>query len=273
MEDNSIIIDALRLARAILDSLLPENQWAIVNIATDKRETFVLEGYPSIPTSFGYKYDKTPVLLEKHGVIEEKTSGWWFMCISDIDSYWARYIRPDLTIIDDIDWEIHKKGYVGENKLLEYYYDDTESIGPRKHGQAAVLINVKSLKNFIKKQSIDALDARSKVKLLSQKAPITFDEIKSCISIGQIEVKIRPNTDQHNLCKVILKDSKSKTKQWEWEEMLEKWGETELYALKNKKMKIYRAAREINKKVAQTIQAKDFFIYTTNTVRLNPNFL
>ncbi|MBI4038706.1 hypothetical protein HY384_01990 [Candidatus Daviesbacteria bacterium] len=153
MEENAVISDALRLAKAILGSLLPKERWAIINIAKDKRESFVLEGYPSIPTSFGYTYDKTPLLLEKYMVIEDKVGGWWFMGISDIDSYWARYIRQNLTTVNDIEWTAHEKGYLEKTKLVEYYYDDKGSTGPRMHGQAAVLINKRALEKFINKFS------------------------------------------------------------------------------------------------------------------------
>lgn len=151
MEENSVISDAIRLVQVIQNSLLPEDKWTIVNIAKDKRASFVLDGYPSIPTSFGYNYDKTLLLLQKHGVIVDLAGGWWFVGISNIPSYWTKYIRPNLTIVNDIEWTAHDKGYLAKDKCIEYYYDEHESTGPKKHGQAAVLINVKNLNKFLTK--------------------------------------------------------------------------------------------------------------------------
>jgi len=84
--NKNVTFDALKLASNILNSLLPNKEWEIVNIALKEPETYVLEGYTAIPLSFGYEYDKTPDFLEQHGVIEGKTKGWWYVGIKKRNS-------------------------------------------------------------------------------------------------------------------------------------------------------------------------------------------
>lgn len=149
--ENVILNEALRLAKIIYQSFLPDEQWLIVNIALHKKDTFLIQGYPDIPTVFGYRFDKTTLLLEKHGVIEGKTPGLLYVRITVTDSYYGRYILPEATIIDDIGWIAREKGYINHDQLVEYY-NDGNSFGPRMHGQAAILVSRRALELFIKQQ-------------------------------------------------------------------------------------------------------------------------
>ena len=102
---------------------------------------------------------------------------------------------------------------------------------------------------------------------------VTFDDATGEVKVsGNTLGKIRKNTDQFELCNVVLKNGASKKKTWEWDEILNKWHMDNLDNLKAKKMKVYRAAREINKKIAQVSEYKEFYIFTTNTLQLNPIF-
>lgn len=147
--------DAVNLTSNILKSLLPNQEWEIVNIALGKVDTFILNDYPTIPVSFGYKYDKTPLLLEQHGVIEGKNPGWWYVGIKDRNSQWDRTRPQDVTLDDSIEEAAHKNKYISDNQVLEYYYSPEENIGPRTHGQMAVLVNRKKLEDFISWHSGD----------------------------------------------------------------------------------------------------------------------
>lgn len=148
--NKDVTSDALKLASNILDSLLPGKDWEIVNIALNELEKFTLEGYSLIPLSFGYKFNNTPVFLEQHGVILAKTVGWWYKDITSIYSHYNR-VKPQETMLDgNIDEVAIERGYIRNDETIEYFYNvPTEDIGPRKHGQMAVLVSRIALERFI----------------------------------------------------------------------------------------------------------------------------
>lgn len=227
-------------------------------------------------------HDKTPGFLEKHGVIEAKNEGKWYVGNVDTNDEWVRRILPETGFVDPIALIALKKDYIEDNQIPKYYYEATYwgdavtnvySWGPKKHGQASVLINVDVLKKFIESNLINPLEIAQSKNSSTHIVSTMFDEVKSCIKINNIEVPIQQDTDQYELCKAILKNDKSKSKLWEHEDMLVSWGEKELSSSKKSQMKVYRAAREINNKVERDAHVMDFLIYTTKTVQLNPNFL
>ncbi|HRN70158.1 MAG TPA: hypothetical protein PLS49_03140 [Candidatus Woesebacteria bacterium] len=150
----NLLKDAVNLSTNILGSFLPNHKWGIVNIAQDPRDRFLLKNYPSIPTVFGYTFDNTFKLLEEHSVIEGKTIGWWVIGISKVKSYWDSIRPPEISLDDNIVDVAHSKGYIKNNEIIKYYYQANKmDIGPRYHGQMAILVNKKSLLNFIQRFS------------------------------------------------------------------------------------------------------------------------
>ncbi len=83
-------------------------------------------------------------------------------------------------------------------------------------------------------------------------------------------IKIPPNSNQDELCKIVLKDKKSIYKNWSYDEIMEIWGEE--YD-KSMARKIYSAAREINEKIAIETGIKNFFITTLKTLQINPTLI
>lgn len=147
---NDVVQDALKLASNILKSLLSDEKLAIVNIAIGDRGVFFFGEYPSIPQSFGYKHDKTLILLRQHGIIEGETIGWWYIGITKISSYLRKTLPVDLSMDDNISRIARKKGQIDEDEAIDYYYNvSKEDAGPKMHGQVAILVNKKMLENFI----------------------------------------------------------------------------------------------------------------------------
>lgn len=147
---NEITKDALKLASNILKSLLPDEKLPVVNIAIDDRDTFTLEGYTSIPQSFGYRYDKTSILLKLHGVFEGETIGWWYVGTIKMSSYLRKVLPDELSMDDNISEIARKKGYIDKDEAVQYYYNvSKEDTGPKMHGQAAILINRQKIEDFI----------------------------------------------------------------------------------------------------------------------------
>lgn len=85
------------------------------------------------------------------------------------------------------------------------------------------------------------------------------------------EIEIPLDTNQEMICRVVLKNNNSMRRKWSWDEILEAHRE-DIY--KAFKQKAYRAAREINVKVAAKTAYPDFFIIKPmGTVTLNPKLL
>lgn len=144
----NVIADAVSLTTNILNSLSPDRDRGIVNIALNKSDQFLIKNCPSIPPSFGFTQNETPKLLEDNNVIEGKTLGWWYVGIDKRNSQWDRMKPQEITLDDGIESVAQEKGYIKNYEIVKYYVlgDDW---GPRRHGQMAILVNRNSLENFI----------------------------------------------------------------------------------------------------------------------------
>lgn len=145
---NNLTQDALRLSETILDSLLPNEGWVIVNIAQINQKTFKVPTWPGIPTSFGYEFDKVPDLLIEEGVIEMLASDHWFTDVTSLMLLEGESINQ-MTVF------ARGKGYIKQNENIEFMW--TGIINGVKmywrgsyRGQYAALINRKQLEVFIK---------------------------------------------------------------------------------------------------------------------------
>lgn len=149
MESNNVVQDAVGLAKAILDSLLPTDRWTIVNVARNGDRIINLTNISEIPPSFGYSFDNVQRLLHQEGVIEAVVRDRWFAKVVNTP------LRSAATKNDPITSIARKKGYMSSAQYAKFY----ESIdlyirskfGPKMSGQAAILINVNSLLEFVKK--------------------------------------------------------------------------------------------------------------------------
>ncbi|MDP2637557.1 MAG: hypothetical protein Q8P26_00655 [Candidatus Levybacteria bacterium] len=266
--------DALDLVKSILASIDKDDDHAIVNIARNEQSTYLLDGIARV---FGYKYDSTPKLLQKHGVIEAANENKWYVENVDGNDEWVTKILPEINFVDPIFIRALEKEYLEDNEIPKYYYEATfwgdipnvYSWGPKEDKHAAVLVSVDALNKF--KDKFETTNNKFSSPISS--IIVDFDETSGEIKInGELKAKIRKNTDQFELCKLLLKNEASKKKVWEWEIVLEKWHMDNLEDLSGKRMKVYRAAREINKKIAQTSEYKKLIIYTTKTVQVNSIF-
>lgn len=144
----NVISDAVNLATNILNSLSPNREWGIANIALNKADEFLLKNYPTISPSFGYSQNETPSFMEASGIIEGKTKGWWYIDISKQNSQWDRMKPQEITLDDGIESVAQEKGYIKNNEIIMYYARGNDW-GPSKHGQMAILVNRNNLEKFI----------------------------------------------------------------------------------------------------------------------------
>jgi len=102
-------------------------------------------------------------------------------------------------------------------------------------------------------------------------SPPSFDVNRSTLEFMKKEIEIPRDTDQFYLCQEIFKDHKSIRKIWSNDEMMNAWGcrnfdNADL-------LRVYRAGRELNKKVAAKTTVSDLFIYTTKEISVNLSYL
>ncbi|OQA93099.1 MAG: hypothetical protein BWY24_00740 [Microgenomates group bacterium ADurb.Bin219] len=146
----NVIDDATGLANNILRASSSKKDLEIVNIAIKKSDTFIVDGYPSIPLSFGYQFTDTPKLMEQDGMILGKTVGWWYIGTSSKNSLWYRN-RPQEIIHDgNVDEVAEKMGIIGKDQVIEYFFNIPDNnIGPNESKHMAVLVSRKKLEQFV----------------------------------------------------------------------------------------------------------------------------
>lgn len=98
-----------------------------------------------------------------------------------------------------------------------------------------------------------------------------FNHINNVLVFRDKKIPIPVNTDQWHLCRVIFQDVKSMRRVWDCDEMMEAWG-IEKYEKQDLK-RVYRAGREVNKKVAIQTTIDDLLDVTTKTIAVNPKYI
>lgn len=101
------------------------------------------------------------------------------------------------------------------------------------------------------------------------KTVLSFDEAKSILEVGEKIVKIRKMSDQYHLLKIIFEDQEEIGKEWFYSEIAEKYDREA--NLDDKKF--YNAAYQISQKIARDTGIRDALITTTQSVRINPEYL
>lgn len=102
-----------------------------------------------------------------------------------------------------------------------------------------------------------------------------FDPARSILKFADKEILIDKTADsnQHSFCKTLFKDMTSMRQIWNWDEMLESWGDDPDGFNKQSWRKVYNAAIEVNNKVAIETGIKDLLDFTTKTTCVNLSYL
>jgi len=101
------------------------------------------------------------------------------------------------------------------------------------------------------------------------KTSINFDERKSTLFIGNKGVKFRKFTEQYHTLRIIFSDTSKLSDEWFFSEIREKIDEAKGYT--DKAFHNYFSA--IKRRVAGETGIKDLFLTTTQSVRINPDYL
>ena len=86
------------------------------------------------------------------------------------------------------------------------------------------------------------------------------------MSICDKNVKIQKFSDQYHLLRILFKDE---LKDWQFSEIAELIDSEKAFKWKN----LYNSANEIKKKIAIETGIKDFFITTTQSIKINEKYL
>lgn len=248
--ENKVIKDAVRLATNILNSLLPSDSWAIVNIVKDERDHLLFNDFPDIPTTFGYIYDQVITLLTEEGIIEESNPGSWFIGITDTDSYYAHHILPYIEQLDGLGMEARSKGYLTEKQLVEYYYsNDRQKLGPVISGHYSVLINRNRLDKFIKKFSNLLPNINEETGEFSFRGEVVLFK-------GELEIKSLKLLLNNLNSLVSKKEFYLVRGKNDYEQIKDRYGVTQLHDSLEKMFNV------IKKRLKQNSKLKDVFVFT-----------
>ena len=94
------------------------------------------------------------------------------------------------------------------------------------------------------------------------------------MSVESKKVKFKKESFRAKLLELLLKDDKSRKKEWSWDEVIEEIEDTkDKEATTENKKKFYPACDGLSKFIAQKIGVNDLLIFNKSTVQINPKYL
>jgi hypothetical protein len=103
----------------------------------------------------------------------------------------------------------------------------------------------------------------------SEKKGVNFDEASGVLHLVGKEVRFRKFTEQYHTLALVFSDPKDLRKEWFFSELAEKIDTVKEYD--DKKFHNYLSA--IRRRVSSETSIKDLFITTTQSVKINPDYL
>jgi PAS domain S-box-containing protein len=97
----------------------------------------------------------------------------------------------------------------------------------------------------------------------------SFEEERGVLLVGNAEVKFQKFSKQYYLLQIIFKEKDCKNKDWQFSEISEIMDIESKFDWK----KLYNVADAIRKNIAIETGIKDFFIRTTQSLKINPSYL
>jgi|GEM_PF-1791793 len=106
------------------------------------------------------------------------------------------------------------------------------------------------------------------------KQKISYNPQKGELDIEGKNVKFKKDSFRAKLLELLLKDNKSRKKEWSWDEVIEAIEDTRDEELtKESKNKFYPACDGLSKHIASKIGVNDLLIFNKSTVQINPKYL
>jgi len=104
-------------------------------------------------------------------------------------------------------------------------------------------------------------------------AKVSYDPKKGVLVVEGKQVKLNKDSFRAKILELLLKDEKSKKKEWSWDEVIEAIEDTKDAELtKENKDKFYPACDGLSKHIALKIGINDLLIFNKSTVQINPKY-
>ncbi len=131
---------------------------------------------------------------------------------------------------------------------------------------------------YVKRNKTDRKEEKPKtnnLKIDTKKVAIkvTYDPQKGELDIEGKKVRLNKDSFRAKLLELLLKDDKSRKKEWSWDEVIEKIEDIKDADLtKENKEKFYPACDGLQKHIALKIGINDLLIFNKSTVQINPKY-
>jgi len=132
---------------------------------------------------------------------------------------------------------------------------------------------------YVKRNKTDRKEEKPKtnnLKIDTKKVAIkvTYDPQKGELDIEGKKVRLNKDSFRAKLLELLLKDDKSRKKEWSWDEVIEAIEDTKDKELtKENKNKFYPACDGLTKHIASKTGVNDLLIFNKSTVQINPKYL
>jgi hypothetical protein len=132
---------------------------------------------------------------------------------------------------------------------------------------------------YVKRNKSDENEEESKTEKLKIDTAkvmykVTYNAQRGELDIEGKKVKFKKDSFRAQLLELLLKDDKSRRKEWSWDEVIEEIEDTKSKeATKENKKKFYPACDGLSKFIAQKTGINDLLIFNKSTVQVNPKYL
>jgi hypothetical protein len=168
-----------------------------------------------------------------------------------------------------------------EGIALEANYDSDNMLG---YGNIVIRINLVKFDDFYKaikaefekrKKSFDKTEEKPKtIDKTAIKLKATYNAQKGELDIEGKKVRFKKDSFRAKLLELLLKDDKSRKKEWSWDEVIEAIEDTKDEELtKENKNKFYPACDGLSKHIASKTGVNDLLTFNKSTVQINPKYL
>lgn len=160
-------------------------------------------------------------------------------------------------------------------------YDNDDVLG---YGNIEIKIHLVKFEDFYKaikdefekrKKSFDKAEEKSKtIDKTTIKLKATYNAQKGELDIEGKKVRFKRDSFRAKLLELLLKDDKSRKKEWSWDEVIEEIEDTKgKEATTENKKKFYPACDGLSKHIALKTGVNDLLIFNKSTVQINPKYL
>lgn len=241
--------------QSTLDKITYINLLKILNTMVDVRQAVQLNKEPTViipilPQRINFR---ELFLADDVGQREEFIQGRW----DSLGYLKKEKVLKDFKIIDRMlyRWDNDIEVTINPDTFYSYYEEVKQEVSKR----------LEKSEQKAEEQSFQKGELITKV---------SYDSMKGTLDIEGKKVKLNKDSFRAKLLELLLKDDKSRKKEWSWDEVIEAIEDTKDEELtKENKNKFYPACDGLSKHIASKTGVNDLLIFTKSTVQINPKYL